>query len=343
LHHVLAALYKLSGETLLVSRQPSFFAVSQLMNSALVNLRSRMMVFWPGLMSHMAELCDAAEPTLREWGVVVVCRLVTDVASIGTDSSGDIEAAARMRTALTSLWQLRHCVHEDVRARLIDCVTRLLHAHTVPAPLWTQIIDVLAAVVNDAGYSSALVKQAYATLTLIVTDFVSQLPTDCVRQLVETDAKFGAQQTDMNISLSAVGQLVSLLAFLLTTVFSGPYLTICTGDNDRAPPVLMWSRQRRRTIVRVFGWSCTHVCRTCASTVVRPCENLHVPRCCKQSPDTARYCVREHGRRACGKCVHLSSMRVAHTLCAGAVSIGRSCCSSDKFSEYGQDHRISGD
>lgn len=45
-------------------------------------------------------------------------------------------------------------------------------------------------------------------MNLIVKEFLNILPFDCVRMLVETDSKYGKQKIDLNVSLSAVGQLV---------------------------------------------------------------------------------------------------------------------------------------
>jgi hypothetical protein len=58
LHHVLAALYKLSSESMQVAtsqRSPSFFPIAQLMNIALMNIR-RMQIFWPATQSHLIEV-----------------------------------------------------------------------------------------------------------------------------------------------------------------------------------------------------------------------------------------------------------------------------------------------
>ncbi len=60
------------------------------------------------------------------------------------------------------------------------------------------------------SFGEALIKQSYAVVQLLTTDFLSNLSPLCLQQLVEVDAKFGAQQSELNISLSAVGQLVSL-------------------------------------------------------------------------------------------------------------------------------------
>lgn len=63
--------------------------------------------------------------------------------------------------------------------------------------------------INVCSNDSQLIEQGYRTMNLIVKEFLNILPFDCVRMLVETDAKYGKQQVDLNVSLSAVGQLVS--------------------------------------------------------------------------------------------------------------------------------------
>lgn len=57
-------------------------------------------------------------------------------------------------------------------------------------------------------FDEALIKQSYEAVALMVTDFLDLLPLECIQMLVETDAKYGAQQRELNISLSALGQLV---------------------------------------------------------------------------------------------------------------------------------------
>ena len=51
-------------------------------------------------------------------------------------------------------------------------------------------------------------EHGYQGVNLIIKEFLDSLPFNCVQMLVETDAKYGQQQISMNISLSAVGQLV---------------------------------------------------------------------------------------------------------------------------------------
>jgi hypothetical protein len=59
------------------------------------------------------------------------------------------------------------------------------------------------------SFDDALIKQSYQAVHLIVTDFLDLLPLQCVQMLVETTAKFGGQEHELNIALSALGLLVS--------------------------------------------------------------------------------------------------------------------------------------
>lgn len=59
LHHVIAALCKLSSESMLVSqngtREPSFFPVAKLQQTAMANLE-RLEVFWKPIAAHLIEV-----------------------------------------------------------------------------------------------------------------------------------------------------------------------------------------------------------------------------------------------------------------------------------------------
>lgn len=59
-------------------------------------------------------------------------------------------------------------------------------------------------------YSEALIRIAFQCLQLVVTDFLPVMPWRCLPLCVNTAAKFGSQNQDLNISLTAVGLMVSL-------------------------------------------------------------------------------------------------------------------------------------
>lgn len=66
------------------------------------------------------------------------------------------------------------------------------------------------------NYREALVRIAFQCLQLVVTDFLPVMPWRCLPLCVDTAAKFGSQTQELNISLTAVGQMVS--CFLLESL-----------------------------------------------------------------------------------------------------------------------------
>jgi hypothetical protein len=61
----------------------------------------------------------------------------------------------------------------------------------------------------------ALTRVAFQCLQLVVTDFLPVMPWRCLPLCVDTAAKFGFQNQELNISLTAVGLMVSLSSFYL--------------------------------------------------------------------------------------------------------------------------------
>jgi len=60
----------------------------------------------------------------------------------------------------------------------------------------------------DCCCREGLVRTAFQSLQLIVTDFLPTMPCTCLAVCVDVTAKFGLQCQDLNISLTAIGLLV---------------------------------------------------------------------------------------------------------------------------------------
>lgn len=59
-------------------------------------------------------------------------------------------------------------------------------------------------------FSEAIIRLAFQSLQLVVTDFLPIIPCWCLQVLVDVAGKFGLQPNEINISLTAVGLLVRL-------------------------------------------------------------------------------------------------------------------------------------
>ncbi|KAH7729488.1 hypothetical protein AAVH_02963 [Aphelenchoides avenae] len=220
LHHVIAALCKLSTEAMMVaqgsSREPSFFSVAKLLQTANTNLR-RLAVFWRPVTAHLLEVCGHAHAKLREWGAVALTALVKSAMNLKQVDDSAAELMKRQQVVLAPLASMSEVEYVDVKSRQVDCLMAVLQSngHDIQQALWPTIIRIVAAVVDSkSGSDPQLIEQGFSAVSLLVKEFLGTLPFDCVQMLIETDAKYGKQQHQLNVSLASVGQLWDISDYL---------------------------------------------------------------------------------------------------------------------------------
>lgn len=64
-------------------------------------------------------------------------------------------------------------------------------------------------------FSEGLIRVAFQSLQLVVTDFLPLMPCTCIKVVVDVAGKFGLQPQELNISLTAIGLLVSYVTYCL--------------------------------------------------------------------------------------------------------------------------------
>src|SRR5271163_2678221 len=107
--------------------------------------------------------------------------------------------------------------HEDVRKLQLDCCGHLLREHGTRfhAELWSMSIGIVAGVVSgDHRLSEAVVQAGFVSLQLLVTEYLPNLRPSSLQQVIEVTGKYGSQQQDLNIALTAVGQLWNMSDYL---------------------------------------------------------------------------------------------------------------------------------
>lgn len=111
---------------------------------------------------------------------------------------------------LNPLAELSSVPHGDVRQRQLECVLQVLNgAGETLTHGWPLVLGIIGAV-NDR-HGEALIRIAFQCLQLVVTDFLPVMPWRCLPLCVNTAAKFGSQTQELNISLTAVGLMVSYM------------------------------------------------------------------------------------------------------------------------------------
>ncbi|XP_014213732.1 protein MON2 homolog isoform X2 [Copidosoma floridanum] len=207
LHHLIDALCKLSQEAMelaYTNREPSLFAVAKLLETGLVNL-PRVEVLWRPLTNHLLEVCQHPHIRMREWGVEAITYLVK--AALQHKYPQPLRDNQKLQTLLLGpLSELSSVRHADVRQRQLECVLQILHgAGETLFYGWPLVLGIIGAVSDHHGEN--LVRVAFQCLQLVITDFLPVMPWRCLPLCVDTAAKFGSQTQELNISLTAVGQM----------------------------------------------------------------------------------------------------------------------------------------
>ncbi|XP_036362919.1 protein MON2 homolog isoform X2 [Octopus sinensis] len=207
LHHLIDALCKLSSESMELAysnREPSLFAVAKLLETGLVNL-SRVEVLWKPVTAHLLEVCQHTHAGMRSWGAEAITSLVKAALNHTYDPS--LHSNLKLQAAiLAPLQKLSSITHADIRQKQLDCVFQILHSNgDTLLHGWPLVLGVIGALNNDQ--SEKLIQNAFQSLQLVVTDFLPIIPCKYLLVCVEVASKFGLQNQELNVSLTAIGLL----------------------------------------------------------------------------------------------------------------------------------------
>lgn len=207
LHHLIDALCQLSAESMelaYTNREPSLFAVAKLLETGLVNL-SRVQVLWRPITNHLLEVCHHPHIRMREWGAEAVTYLIK--AALNHDFDPPLKKNMRMQNMLlVPLQELSNIGHADIRQKQLECTLQVLqnNGESISSG-WYHILVIIGAVAEAHG--EALIRSAFQCLQLVVADYLTIMPCTCLELCVETAAKFGTQNLELNVSLTAIGLL----------------------------------------------------------------------------------------------------------------------------------------
>lgn len=213
LHHLIDALCKLSSESMelaYTNREPSLFAVAKLLETGLVNLH-RVEVLWRPVTNHLLEVCQHPHQGMRCWGAEAVTTMVKAALSHKYDT--ELHQNVKLQSMILGpLQELSYIPQADIRQRQLECVLQVLHNNGDKLVHgWPLILGVIGALNNDQG--EKLIQTAFQSLQLVVTDYLPIIPCVYLQNCVEVAAKFGLQNRELNISLTAIGLLWNISDF----------------------------------------------------------------------------------------------------------------------------------
>ncbi|XP_042142763.1 protein MON2 homolog isoform X1 [Ixodes scapularis] len=222
LHHLIDALCKLSTESMELAynnREPSLFAVAKLLETGLVNL-GRVEALWRPVTQHLLEVCAHPHTRMREWGAEALTYLVKAAlnhppqdATKTADTTAPAPPGRSLQVLLLAPLVEMSSAHPDIRQKQLDCTLSLLHSNGETLTHgWPQVLTIVGGI--SEGHGEALIRSAFQCLQLVVADFLPIMPRACLQLCTETAAKFGSQNQELNVSLTAVGLLWHMADYL---------------------------------------------------------------------------------------------------------------------------------
>lgn len=216
--HLIEALCKLSDESMELAtsnREPSLFAVAKLLETALVNL-SRIEVVWRSITSHLLVVSQHPHLRMRQWGSEAITFLIRQ--ALQHPFEPPIKENNRIQLLILSpLTELCGIPYPDVRQKQLDTVLHILNnSGDALDQGWPLILTIVGSI--ERSHSDILIRSAFQCLQLVFTDFLPTIPYRCYPQCVESATKFGSQETELNVSLTAVGLLWNLSDYFFQNV-----------------------------------------------------------------------------------------------------------------------------
>ncbi|CAL1538550.1 unnamed protein product, partial [Lymnaea stagnalis] len=110
---------------------------------------------------------------------------------------------------------------------------------------WPTVLGIIGAVTKEHG--EKLIQQAFQCLQLVVTDFLPIIRPTYLQVVVQVAARFGLQQQELNVSLTAIGLLWNISDFFFqnrqrikqeldTTSDNGQAVGAASADAVKVPP-----------------------------------------------------------------------------------------------------------
>ncbi|KAL5113058.1 hypothetical protein TcWFU_010146 [Taenia crassiceps] len=202
------------------NRDPSHFSVVKMTEVGLANLH-RLNLWWKTITNQLLMMCKVTHVGLRNLAVDAIILLIKRVIIATMPTTNFWNNAELTRLVLEPLAQLTDINFNDVQEKQLQCVQYLLNCYGDEiGGSWLLFINITGSI--GQSNSDKHIRSAFQCFQLIVTDYLPTLGLDCYPACVDTAAKFGHQEHDLNIALAAVGSLLHLTDFLFQRERSTP-------------------------------------------------------------------------------------------------------------------------
>ncbi|XP_058213354.1 uncharacterized protein LOC131325232 isoform X4 [Rhododendron vialii] len=211
------------------------FSVERII-SILVNNLHRVEPLWDQVVGHFLELADNSNQHLRNKAFDALDQSICAV--LGSDQFQENAAfrlhveSCDMEDLHTELRSLECAVvsplrvlyfstrSNDVRAGALKILLHVLEMHGERLHYsWPSILEMLRSVADES--EKDLVTLGFQSLRVIMNDGLSSIPADCLHVCIDVTGAYSAQNTELNISLTAVGLLWTTTDFIAKGLLYG--------------------------------------------------------------------------------------------------------------------------
>ncbi|XP_057496302.1 uncharacterized protein LOC130781215 [Actinidia eriantha] len=222
------------------------FSVERMI-SILVNNLHRVEPLWDQVVGHFLELADNSNQQLRNKALDALDQSICAV--LGSDQFQEntaprLHGASRDMEALHAELRSLECAvvsplrvlyfstqSNDVRVGSLKILLHVLERHGEKLHYsWPNILELLRSVADSS--EKDLVTLGFQSLRVIMNDGLSYIPADCLHVCIDVTGAYSAQNTELNISLTAIGLLWTTTDFIAKGLLYGLIQEKGTGIMD---------------------------------------------------------------------------------------------------------------
>ena len=164
----------------------------------------RINLIWYIVTEHLIELCKHPNLKLREWCVESICLLIKYAFGYNKFDSKSLNENHELKQMfLLPLQELSLIQFNDIRHKQLECtltILRLMGQYINYS--WPLCLTIIGSINKDQ--TEVLIRSAFQCLQLVVTDFLPMMSISYLSLVISVVAKFGFQEQDLSISLTAI-------------------------------------------------------------------------------------------------------------------------------------------
>lgn len=203
---VINALIRLSFDCINIQNmtktsEPCLFSIAKLYETSVANM-ARVSLIWEKVCNHLLEISKHPNLRLRDWCVDSICALVKQAFNFKHEKPLH-ESHELKQMLLTPLQELSFIEFTDVRQKQLECTLTILRlTGQYLNNSWPLCLAIIGAINKDQ--TETLIRSAFQCLQLVVTDFLPMMKANYLSLVIQVVSKFGFQEQDLNISLTAI-------------------------------------------------------------------------------------------------------------------------------------------